>query len=55
MMAAGGRPLQWSPGLATISLPKQHYLAEDVISQVKFSAINIIQPEHEKTRGLVHW
>lgn len=39
MAAERGTPL-WSPGLATISLPKQHYLADYVIHQVKFSPIN---------------
>lgn len=47
-MAAGGGTLQCSPGLAAIGLPKQHYLAEDVIHQVKFSPVNIIQPERQK-------
>lgn len=48
---AGGTQ-QWSPGPATISLPKQHYLAGDVIRQVSFSPINIIQPGRgKKTAG----
>lgn len=52
-MAAGeGRVvawvLQWSPGLATIGLAKQHDLTGDVISRVVISAQNVIQPEKFK-------
>lgn len=51
-MAAGGGTPGWSPGLATISLPKQHYLAKDVMRQVMFSPANIIQPEQKKKQDI---
>lgn len=44
-MAEGGGILQWSPPLATISLPKQHYLAKDVVHPV-----NLSPNEHNPTR-----